>query len=603
LLLFALVSAKSLNAQNIVKYTYYNDDKSKLKEEFQVKDSISNILHGKYTSYFISGVKESTGQFINNEPTGNWSFYFESGKLKMKMRVVGHNSGFWQYFYETGTVSMEGEIINNSREGKWKFYFESGELKAEGDFVDSKMQGAWNFFYEDGKKRGYVVYEANKGKYSEYFPSGELKAEGFKTGMNNTGYWNYYYKEGQEQQKLIKQAEGVYNNGKRTGIWIFYYLNGKPSAEGSFDNEKPYGEWKYYHENGVLVLKGVYKNGIKNGIWDGFYPTGEVMGRGNYQNGSGNYIEYYKNKNVKLKGYIDKNRNEGKWEYFYPDGTKEGECVFDKGIGTYYGYYPDGSLQTKGTLENSKKIGTWELYEKNGELSGYYRPFYDNKNNDIPLDFHPPEKISTSSNNYSYKTKKFNYFSPKNNEFQSVIVGTNPLFLFVGRIPLAMEFYIQERLGHEFEFVAVRDPFFTRDQDIPLDQLYVRGYIISIRQKFYNVSNNPGLWYFGHELQFANLSHNANKQLPSFPPNTPVQISATEQNAYYHLIFGYRLMQSTYKPGITIDAFTGMGIGYRYFSVDDQYSESFLVLPKQRVPLSFRFGLNFGYSFGFGGLR
>ena len=71
-----------LFAQGITRFTYHDPEKQNLKEVYQVKDTIRNILHGKYISYFLNGNVESKGQFVNNETSGAWEFYYESGKLK-----------------------------------------------------------------------------------------------------------------------------------------------------------------------------------------------------------------------------------------------------------------------------------------------------------------------------------------------------------------------------------------------------------------------------------------------------------------------------------------------------------------------------------------
>lgn len=64
------------------RYTYHDAEKKVIKEVYQVKDTIQNILHGRYVSYFLNGNLESKGQFVNNETSGVWEFYYETGNLK-----------------------------------------------------------------------------------------------------------------------------------------------------------------------------------------------------------------------------------------------------------------------------------------------------------------------------------------------------------------------------------------------------------------------------------------------------------------------------------------------------------------------------------------
>ena len=110
-----------------------------------------------------------------------------------------------------------------------------------------------------------------------------------------------------------------------------------------------------------------------------------------------------------------------------------------KGKGIYYGYFPDGNLQTKGAIEDDLKTGTWEIYENDGKLSGYYRPFYDDRKAAEITDL--AHKTSTVKKTGSQR-KGFTYFDPRFNEFQGVIFGSNPVWLAAGQLPLGIEFYL-----------------------------------------------------------------------------------------------------------------------------------------------------------------
>lgn len=595
------VSGLSSFSQGITRYTYHDSDKSKVKEIYSVKDTIRNVLEGNYLSFYLNGKRESKGTFKNNEPVGEWEFYYETGNLKMKMVVEGPNRGYWQYFYETGARSMEGLIEDNMRQGEWKIYFESGLLKREGKFEDNKRVGLWQTYYEDGKLKGEIEYKFNRGQYTEYYSSGEIRGIGPKSGLNNTGKWTYFYKEKDEGGNPKKEAEGHYNNRKKVGLWSYYHKNGELSSRGKYDNDAPEGEWEYYYNDGTLSSKGTFQEGKKNGSWNLYYPNGNLMGKGEYKDGTGPYEEYYLDNSIKIKGQFLNGSSHGKWLYYYQNGKLEGECVFNNGTGTYYGYYPDGTLRTKGVIKDKKRTGKWELYEQDGSLSGYYKPFYDD--NQIAgniMSYKPPQKSRERGiADYRYRKKGFKYFEGKINEFQGMILSINPLMVFLGKIPFGMEFYLQERLGHEFEFEGIRRPFFTADFQIPLNEVYSRGYSIALKQKFYNSHRNIGLWYFGHEIQFVNLGHYSNIQLP-LVPDTVFPVNASEQKLLYHILLGYRIMESTVNKGFGVDVFGGIGSGYRIFNVDEEYADQFLDLPQNKFPISFRAGLNFSYTLGLG---
>ena len=175
------------------------------------------------------------------------------------------------------------------------------------------------------------------------------------------------------------------------------------------------------------------------------------------------------------------------------------------------------------------------------------------------------------------------------------------MLMFAGVLPVAVEFYNQERLGHEFVFEGIRDPFFTADSEVPKNKVFQRGYAISVRQKFYNPLKT-GMWYFAHQLRLTNLSHFANIDFP-LAPTAKVIASADEQRAEYGVMLGVRLMQRNNGDGFTIDAFGGYNIGYRGFDVEPIYQETFSNLTQSSFSHTFNFGLNFGYSFSFDGRR
>ena len=579
-----------LSAQGITRQTFHDLDRKDLKEVYQVKDTIRNILHGRYISYYLNGNVESKGQFTNNETTEIWEFFYETGKLKMRgILKQNANYGLWEYFYESGQKSMQGKINGKNREGEWTSYYENGQVKEVGEYKINKRNGLWKTYFEDGVLKGEIDYTNDFGRYTEYYHSGKVYAEGPKAGTLNVGRWRYF-----GEDRLI-QSEGDYTNGKKQGDWINYYPDGKISSRGKYVNDQPLGLWEYFYEDGKPSRSGTYENGVKSGQWKSFYANGSLNSETTFNNGTGEYREYYPSGKLKVKGKTVNEKCDGKWVYFYADGQKEGECDFQNGKGTYYGYFPNGNLQTKGLMDGDLKTGTWEIYEVDGKLSGYYRPFYDNKKLGKEV-----VELAGSSNNtkkVSRRGKKLTNFDPRVNEFQGLIVGGNPLMVFAGRLPLGVEFYLQERLGHEFEFIGIRDPFFKSDLTVPTGDKFERGYAICIKQKLYNPVKT-GMWYFGHEIRFTNFGHFINQ--PISPMSADLfTFSAVEQRIEWGLLLGYRIAKSTSGEGFTIDAFISGDIGYRGFDVDPKFAAYFEDINQSKLSTTFHFGLNFGNVFSF----
>jgi len=589
LITFLSFSVQALS-QGFTRHTYHDAEKKNLKEVYQVRDTIRNILNGKYISYYVNGNIESKGQFLNNETTGVWEFFFETGNLKMR-GILRQNSnyGLWEYFYESGQKSMEGTINGKNREGEWKSYYENGQLKEVGEYGSNKRVGLWKNFFEDGVLKGEIDYADDFGMYTEYYHSGKKLGEGPKLGSRYFGHWRLFSEEG------TLQGEGDYTNGKKNGTWINYHGNGKIASQGNYDNDEQDGKWEYFFDNGRLSSSGEFASSKKNGHWKVLNEDGTIKCETNFDKGSGDSREYYPSGKLKAKGRYENERHVGKWEYYYEDGKKEGECEFVNGKGIYYGYFPDGNLQTKGMLEDNIKVGTWEIYESNGKLSGYYRPFYEDKKLGKEIaDLAGTGK--SSINKRTGKPRRFNYFTPRVNEFKGVIVGSNPIMPFAGRLPFGLEFYQQARLGHEFEFIGIRDPFFKSDDKVALGKLFTRGYSIAIKQKFYNPLK-VGMWYFGHEIRFTNVGHFTNEPAPS--QNIFFTASAVEQKIEWGPLLGYRVMRSNNSKGFTTDVFISYDIGYRGFNVEQLYESYFTDIKQTKFANTFHFGLNIGNVFSF----
>lgn len=589
LLLISVLGMRTGMAQLYNRMSYHDKEKRNIKEFFQVKDTIKNILHGRYISFYLNGNPESKGQFINNETSGVWEFFYETGNLKMR-GILRQNSnyGLWEYFYESGQKSMEGTINGKNREGEWKQYYENGQLKEIGTYENNKHVGLWKAYFEDGVLKGEIDYVDNFGRYIEYYHSGKVFGEGPRMGTRNSGHWRYFAEDG------TLEKEGEFVNGKRQGEWMHYFSSGKLHSKGYYENDLPVGQWEYYFETGEVHKRGMYSEGKKDGEWKTFTLQGSIYCEAKLDKGTGLYKEYHANGKLKGSGQLKDEKREGRWEFFYDDGKKEGECEYVNSRGTYYGYYPDGALKTKGQMEDERKVGTWEIFERDGKLTGYYKPFYDDKETSKEIATLADRKYKRTNASH---TKGMSYFDPRHNEFKGVILGGNPFFTAVGRFPIALEFYLQERLGHEFEFVGIRDPFFKSDDNISTGKNFMRGYSIGIKQKMYNPLK-AGMWYFGHEIRFTNLGHFVNIPITSSPDNFTTA-SSTEQSIAWGPMLGYRIMKKNNGKGFTLDIFTSFDIGYRNFVVDPQNETYFESLNQNKLLTSFHFGLNVGNVFSF----
>ena len=593
-----------VTGQGIEIYTYFDEAKSKPKEHYYIKDSISAQLNGPYESFYSSGNVASKGFYKTNIPDSLWQYYYENGHLKMEgLLKNGQNFGNWKYYFENGNLNMQGPIFGSTRQGTWEYYFENGILKSEGGYIDNKKNGIWNYYYEDGTHKAQAYYIKDAGWYKEFYHSGKLKAEGKNVESKSDSTWVFYYEDGN------LQAEGNYNNGVRDGNWIFFYENGSKSAEGAYVNGTKDGKWTFFHENGNISSEGALQNNQKEGYWKIFNENGDFTAEGVFKNNDGQYTEYYESGKLKAQGNLKKGENDGQWFYYYEDGSLEGECLFDQGTGDYTGYYSDGTIKMKGKIEDGVNVGIWELYHDDGSLAGYYRPYYEDKEPAYKLVEKPAEPHGDYMKPaYRYKNSKIRYFDPVINEYRGIILATNPLPMFIGSLPISIEYYFQERLGYELQVRILRDPFFKKNSLVPVNESFERGFDVALRQKFYHPEGDYGMFYFAHEVRLTSINHLSNI-LDSTSTETTIQesIRIHETKFEYSVLIGDRFMtlygerMSRSSIGITIDGFVGLGIGYRLtekkYSQNPAYDQIFNDVNTSKISIAPRIGINIGIVF------
>ncbi len=599
----AICLVKYTYAQNIEMRTYHDEGKTILKEIYFINDSLSVQLTGPYKSLFINGTIEKEGYYKNNVPDSLWTYYYESGQIKMMGTVKnGSNCGEWKYYYESGNINKVGSIVNSKRESEWKYYYESGELKSQGNFNRGEKEGVWNYFSEDSELKAQAFYNENIGAFKEFYNSGELKAEGIRVGSQNDSTWHFYYKSGDIQ------AIGDFEEGKRVGPWVFYHENEIIASQGNYIENKKEGKWLSYNENGNLSSEGALRQGKKEGYWKLFNNNGTIKADAVFNSNNGKYTEYYESGEVKAEGEILNGKYNGTWIYYYKDKTKEGKGQYIEGDGDYIGYYRNGSTKMKGKIEDGVNVGLWELYKEDGGLAGYYRPYYED---DKPIyklvDKENPVRGTYIKPAYKYKSYKSRYFHPVVNEFNGVILATNPLATVFGRLPFSFEYYFEERLGYEVVFTILKDPFYKSSESIELNKVYDSGFDIAVKQKFYHPEGRFGMFYFGHEVRLTSLTHNANV-LDSASTNTKkIKINTQETKFEYALFLGDRWMHlfgertKNNSFGFTLDAFIGIGFGYRMtekkYSNNSDYDDIFKDINDSKFAISPRIGINIGIVF------
>jgi uncharacterized protein len=589
---------------------FYDAEKKQIKESYAVSTIRPVRIEGWYVSFYPNGKEKSKGNFQAGLQQGGWEFFYENGNRKMTGSMEkNQRNGFWKYFYESGKVSSAGNLKNGIREGEWKYFYENEEIKSEGNYTKGKKNSTWSYYFEDGTPKATADYIDDKGFYREYNRKSKKVMEGWIVNGQSDSTWTYFYESGQ-----IK-ASGLEKNGVRRGLWKLFHENGKLAAEGNYKNGIEEGSWTYFYENGIKSAKGKQLNGQKEGNWKLYYPTGNFKAEGGFTDGSGLYREFYESGKRKAEGFVQKGISQGLWKYYYEDGiTLDGQVDFKDGEGLYKGYYPDGkTLKMQGIVKNGRRIGTWEIFNADGTTEGYLKHYLEEEKQGSDFDFADEKdarvdslltaktaaKKNTKKKHFRSHKTQLRYFKPRINEFKGLILSVNPVALVLSQLPLSAEYYFQERLGYELTYTLFRDPLLKKDADIPLNNLYLRGFSVGLKQKFYQPDKEIGMFYFGHEVRFSDFLYK-NNTIDDITLS-PQILEAQERRYEYALFVGNRWMAHAGSNGFSVDVFGGLGAGYRKykekFAPDSKFRQPFDAIKKNAFVISPHIGFSLGYAF------
>jgi antitoxin component YwqK of YwqJK toxin-antitoxin module len=576
---------------------YYDKENSQIKEIIHIKQP-GNQLHGSYQMFHQNGRCGIEGVYKEGKADSLWNYYYESGSLKSTgYFTYGKADSIWTYYYENGNVKSSGYIVNGKLNGHWVSYYENNRIKNEGDYNLGIMSGRWTYYYEMGPIKATTIYSDELGDHKEFYASGRLKAEGKKNQHLSTGNWIYYYESGSIQ------SSGSYQNSLKEGTWEVFYPSSNLKAVGTYHEGKKTGEWKYFHQSGEPLGSGEMIDGQMNGDWKMYFPNGSIKRSGHYTVGTGQVKEYYSNGQVSVNGYLLGGKRDSLWSYFDTQGNLIGQAAYKEGNGEYEGYYPNGKLRISGFLDDDKRVGEWKMYNSDGEFTGTYHPIYESNAIDNPKKSNN-KRDSTNINDaaiseYKFKRKDIRFFRPIINEMDGWIFATNPFAMILDHLPVSIENYKQERLGHELQYRWNRDPFMVSDENINLNQVFLRGHSIYLRQKFYSREQPYGMIYLSHHL-FGTINKQKIRTQEQGGFRELLMSEAQETLYGYGLTLGWRWMLDAGETGLTFDSYLGTTIARRTWEITK--TEDITAVPilsdQDQEPLFFplSFGINIGWA-------
>jgi antitoxin component YwqK of YwqJK toxin-antitoxin module len=208
---------------------------SQFSQEFNQVDD-KGRKQGKWRKTYPSGAIRYEGQFRNDNPHGEFRYYYESTVLKAVSNYSTDGSiAYTKTFHENGVVMAEGKYVNRLKDSTWKYFSDvDGALIAEENYSHGNLEGKSITYYPDsGNTTEIIEYKNNikDGVFLKYFPDGELMSEGtFSEGLLE-GDFTVYFPDGNIEIK------GKYKNGRKIGNWSYFTEDGRPISEDEFKEE------------------------------------------------------------------------------------------------------------------------------------------------------------------------------------------------------------------------------------------------------------------------------------------------------------------------------------------------------------------------------
>jgi len=198
-------------------------------------DSLRN-RKGFWMEYHNTGEFKGKGIYKDGNRTGEWEFFYASGKLEQKGKYdkKGRTQGVWKWFYENGALLREETYVNGKREGQLTDYDEQGKIILQGNFGENKMEGAWTYETPDYKELGNYA------------------------GGERDSIWKSFY-----MPTKVKRYEGRFSNGDPIGPHTMYHSTGKKMYAGNYVGGMRDGDWRFFDEYGMNYLTITYKNDIE----------------------------------------------------------------------------------------------------------------------------------------------------------------------------------------------------------------------------------------------------------------------------------------------------------------------------------------------------
>lgn len=99
--------------------------------------STEPLRHGTLVGWHANGTKSVEGQFLHNQPMGQFQWWYPSGQLQSKgVYLDGSMTGTWNWWYPNGMKMLHGEYELGEQRGIWSLWSADGKLVQRDEAAD-----------------------------------------------------------------------------------------------------------------------------------------------------------------------------------------------------------------------------------------------------------------------------------------------------------------------------------------------------------------------------------------------------------------------------------------------------------------------------------
>ena len=207
----------------------------------QNKKDSQGRKQGAWVRYYPDGkTMLYSGQFKDDQPVGEFRYYFESGKIKSIVQHETKERSYVWFYFENEQLMSEGQYVNQKKDSVWKNFNQQGFLVSLETFKNNRLNGEKMIYYIQNQ-----------------IETGEVKCAQLETYKDSILHCPYveFFSTGSKKQ------HGTYILGKKAGTWETFHPDGSVATRIKFREGKAYGYAYAYDEEGTELYKSYWRDG------------------------------------------------------------------------------------------------------------------------------------------------------------------------------------------------------------------------------------------------------------------------------------------------------------------------------------------------------